>query len=119
MQKRSEECECSITDEMIWAGPAVQLCHHSTTAAADDVREKLLNLMQEFAQNIKPEDMFDKTITELANRYRQETAGPLSNLMDQNENIVVNINFMRQLSLNIQMLMCTMILQLRGETEDE
>ena len=119
MQERSESCECSITENMVWAGPAIQLCHHSTAAAAEEVREKLMDMVEEFAQNISPENMFDKTITELANLYRQETAGPLNNLMDRNENIIVNINFMRQLSLNIQILMCTMITQLEQEEEEE
>ena len=118
MQERLETCGCNITDSMTWAGPAIQLCQHSTRAAAEEVREKLLDVTDEFAQAIDPKDMFGKTIAELSNLYRQQATGPLANLMDRDENIIVNINFMRELSINVQILMCTMITQLDQQEEN-
>ena len=61
MISRDPECECEISAEMIWAGPAIQLCHHSTVAEAEKVQEKLMDLMTNFSQNIDANSMFDKT----------------------------------------------------------
>ena len=114
----SDECQCAISPEIAWAGPAIALCHHSTAAEADKVREKLLAMMEEFAQNIDPNTMFNKTIIQLAEDYRRQAAGKMQKLLNQDEHRVININFMRNLSLAAEMIMCTMIIQRNGETED-
>ena len=77
MISRDPECECEISAEMIWAGPAIQLCHHSTVAEAEKVQEKLMDLMTNFSQNIDANSMFDKTIIQLATEYREQAAGRL------------------------------------------
>ena len=72
---RDTECECEIGPLMAWAGPAIALCHHSSVEEANQVREKLLDLIGSFTQSIDPNDMFKKTIIDLASDYRQEVAG--------------------------------------------
>ncbi len=109
------ECECAITPEMAWAGPALALCHHSPAALATETREKLLDMMGDFSQNIDPNAMFKKTIIELAGDYRRQVAGKMERMLSQDEHLVININFMRSLSLAAEMLMCTMIIQRNGE----
>ena len=114
MTTRHPECQCEISQEMIWAGPAIQLCHHSSAAEAEEIREKIMDLMANFAQNIDPSTMFDKTIIQLAEEYRRQAAGKLARLMDEDEHHIININFMRNLSLAAQMLTCTMIIDRNG-----
>ena len=108
-------CECAITNEMIWAGPCVSLCHHSTAQEAGEAREKLLDVLGTFAQDIDPREMFDKSIVQMAEDYRKEVAGKLDRFLSRDEYIVININFMRNLSLAAQMIMCTMIID-RNQT---
>ena len=110
MTTRDPECECEISAEMIWAGPAIQLCHHSTAAEAEKVQEKLMDLMTNFSQNIDANSMFDKTIIQLATEYREQAAGRLKQMLSEDEHHIININFMRNLSLAAQMIGCTMII---------
>ena len=111
MEARSAECQCNITPNMVWAGPAIQLCHHSPAAEASEVREKIMDLMGDFSQNIDPEAMFNKTVIQLAEEYRRQAAGNLHRLLNEDEHMVININFMRNLSLAAEMIMCSMIIQ--------
>ena len=111
-------CQCAISPEMTWAGPAIALCHHSTAAEANKIREKLMAMMEDFAHNIDPNAMFEKTIIQLAEDYRRQAAGKNENLLNQDEHRVININFMRNLSLAAEMIMCTMIIQRNDETAD-
>ena len=111
-------CQCAISPEMAWAGPAIALCHHSTAAEANEIREKLIAMMEDFAHNIDPNAMFDKTIIQLAEDYRRQAAGKNERLLNQDEHRVININFMRNLSLAAEMIMCTMIIQRNDETAD-
>ena len=110
MTTRDPECQCEISPEMVWAGPAIQLCHHSTAAEAEQIQEKLMDLMTNFAQNIDANSMFDKTIIQLAEDYRKQAAGKLRRLLSEDEHHIININFMRNLSLAAQMIGCTMII---------
>ena len=110
MTTRDPECQCEISPEMVWAGPAIQLCHHSTAAEAEQIQEKLMDLMTNFSQNIDANSMFDKTIIQLAEDYRQQAAGKLRRLLSEDEHHIININFMRNLSLAAQMIGCTMII---------
>jgi hypothetical protein len=110
MTTRDPGCQCEISPEMVWAGPAIQLCHHSSMAEAERVREKLIDLMTNFAQNIDPNSMFDKTIIQLAEEYRKQAAGRLRRMLNEDEHHIININFMRNLSLAAQMITCTMII---------
>ena len=118
MEARSPECQCNITPDMVWAGPAIQLCHHSPAATASEVREKLMDLMGDFSQNIDPEAMFKKTIIQLAEDYRRQAAGNLHRLLNEDEHMAININFMRNLSLAAEMIMCSMIIQRNGGLEE-
>ena len=115
---KGPRCQCLITDRMAWAGPAVALCHHSTAAEANDVREKLLDVLGDFTQTIDPNTMFNKTLLQLAEDYRQQVVGKMEMLLNEDEHNIVNINFMRSLSLAIEMIMCTMIVQ-RNQPADE
>ena len=99
MTTRDPECQCEISPEMVWAGPGIQLCHHSTAAEAEQIQEKLMDLMTNFAQNIDANSMFDKTIIQLAEDYRKQAAGKLRRLLSEDEHHIININFMRNLSL--------------------
>ena len=110
MTTRDPECQCEISPEMVWAGPAIQLCHHGAAAEAQKVQEKLMDLMTNFSQNIDPNRMFDKTIIQLAEEYREQAAGRLKRLLSEDEHHIININFMRNLSLAAQMIGCTMII---------
>ena len=118
MEARSPECQCNITPDMVWAGPAIQLCQHSTAAEASGVRERLMDLMGNFSQNIDPEAMFSKTVIQLAEDYRRQAAGNLHRLLNEDEHMVININFMRNLSLAAEMIMCSMIIQRNGGLEE-
>ena len=80
--------------------------------------EKLLAIMEDFPQNIDPKTMSGKTIAKLAEDYRQQAAGNIHRTPDQDEHMVININFMRTLSLTAEMIMCAMIIQ-RNEEKDE
>ena len=111
-------CECPTGPETAWAGPAIALCHHSTAAEAAGVMEKLLAIMEDFPQNIDPKTMSGKTIARLAEDYRQQAAGNIHRKPDRDEHMVININFMRTLSLTAEMIMCAMIIQ-RNEEKDE
>ena len=113
ISERDPGCQCDITPEMIWAGPGIQLCQHSSAAAAQMVQEKLMDLMGYFAQNIDPSQMFDKTIIQLAEDYRQQAAGRFNRLLNEEEINIINIQFMRNLSLAAQMIGCTMIIRRR------
>ena len=113
ISERDPGCQCDITPEMIWAGPGIQLCQHSSAAAAQMVQEKLMDLMGYFAQNIDPSQMFDKTIIQLAEEYRQQAAGRFNRLLNEEEINIINIQFMRNLSLAAQMIGCTMIIRRR------
>ena len=113
ISERDPGCQCDITPEMIWAGPGIQLCQHSSAAAAQMVQEKLMDLMGYFAQNIDPSQMFDKTIIQLAEDYRQQAAGRFNRLLNEEEINIINIQFMRNLSLATQMIGCTMIIRRR------
>ena len=113
VSERDPGCQCDITPEMIWAGPGIQLCQHSSAAAAQMVQEKLMDLMGYFAQNIDPSKMFDKTIIQLAEDYRQQAAGRFNRLLNEEEINIINIQFMRNLSLAAQMIGCTMIIRRR------
>ena len=110
MTTRDPECQCEISPEMVWAGPAIQLCHHSTSAEAEKVQEKLMDLMTNFSQKIDANSMFDKTIIQLATEYREQAAGRLKQMLSEDEHHIININFMRNLSLAAQMIGCTMII---------
>ena len=110
MTTRDPECQCEISPEMIWAGPAIQLCHHSTVAEAEKIQEKLMDLMTNFSQNIDANSMFNKTIIQLAAEYREQAAGRLKQMLSEDEHHIININFMRNLSLAAQMISCTMII---------
>ena len=118
MNARSPECQCNITPDMVWAGPAIQLCHHSPAATASGVRERLMDLMGDFSQNIDPEAMFNKTVIQLAEDYRRQVAGNLHRLLNEDEHMAININFMRNLSLAAEMIMCSMIIQRNGGLEE-
>ena len=111
MTPRAPECDCSITNEMVWAGPVIQLCHHSSAAEAEEAQEKLMDIMGVFAQRISPQEMFSKTIMELAEDYRKEAAEEMEHFLNREEAAIININFMRNLSLSAQMLLCSMIMQ--------
>ena len=120
MTTRDPECQCEISPEMVWAGPAIQLCHHSTAAEAEKVQEKLMDLMTNFSQNIDANSMFDKTIIQLAKEYREQAAGRLKQMLSEDEHHIININFMRNLSLAAQMIGCTMIIaRNQGKTPPE
>ena len=110
MTTRDPECQCEISPEMVWAGPAIQLCHHSTAAEAEKIQEKLMDLMTNFSQKIDANSMFDKTIIQLATEYREQAAGRLKQMLSEDEHHIININFMRNLSLAAQMIGCTMII---------
>lgn len=114
MTPRDPRCECSITNEMIWAGPVIQLCHHNSREDAEEAREKLLDILAVFTQGINPQDMFNKTIIELAEDYRKMAADKLDRFLTQEETTNININFMRNLSLTAQMIMCSMIIDREG-----
>ena len=114
MSPRGTECECSITNEMVWAGPVIQLCHHSSKEEAEEAREKLLDILAVFSQSINPQEMFNKTIIEMAEDYRKTAADKLERFLTPEETAVININFMRNLSLTGQMIMCSMIIQKDG-----
>ena len=111
MSPRGPECECAITNEMVWAGPVIQLCHHSSREQAEEAIEKILDILGIFTQQITPEQMSTRTIAEMAEEYRKDAAGRLEHLLTQDETAIININFMRNLSLAAQMLLCSMIMQ--------
>ena len=119
MTTRDPECQCQIGPDMVWAGPAIQLCPHSSAAEAEEIRGRLMDLLQNFAQNIDPNRMFDKTIIQLAEDYRKQAAGRLKGLMNEDEHHIVTINFMRNLSLAAQMLTCTMIINRKGGSGEQ
>ena len=121
MTSRNPECQCEISPEMVWAGPAIQLCHHSSPQEALEVQEKLMDLMTNFAQNIDANSMVDKTILQLAEDYRKQAAGRLRRLLTPEEHTIININFLRNLSLAAQTISCTMIIdkQRRGAEDDQ
>ena len=111
MTTRQEECECSITEEMAWAGPCIRLCHHTPTEEAIQVRDRLMDILGGFAQQIDPREMFERTIVQMAEEYRKEAAGRLEKHLTREEQAVINVNFLRNLSLSAQMIMCTMIIE--------
>ena len=119
MTARNPECQCEISPDMVWAGPAIQLCHHSSPQEALEVQERLMDLMTNFAQNIDANSMVDKTILELAEEYRRQATGRLRRLLTPEEQTIININFLRNLSLAAQTISCTMIIdkQRRGMEE--
>ena len=77
-----------------------------------------MDLMGDFSQNIDPEAMFNKTVIQLAEDYRRQAAGSLHRLLNEDEHMVININFMRNLSLAAEMIMCSMIIQ-RNQGADQ
>ena len=119
MTPRGNGCECAITNEMVWAGPVIQLCHHSYPEQAKDAVEKLLDILGAFTQQVNPQEMFDKTILQMAEDYRKEAAGRLERFLTKEETAIININFMRNLSLATQMIMCTMIAQNDPSSEED
>ena len=121
MTSRNPECQCEISPDMVWAGPAIQLCHHSSPQEALQVQERLMDLMTNFAQNIDANTMVEKTIIELAEEYRKQAAGRLRRLLTPEEHTIININFLRNLSLAAQTISCTMIIdkQRRGTENDQ
>ncbi len=108
-------CECTINDDMAWAGPGIRLCHHSSTREAEEVQERIAGLLATFAQNLDHGTMLDKTLKEMAEEYRREASGMNPNLLNRDERLIININFLRNLSLAAQMFMCAMIIERNGE----
>ena len=113
-------CECPTGPGTAWAGPAIALCHHSTAAEAASVREKAPRhhgrLPPEHHGRPSPRT---STRTPCPARpspdWPRITGGrpretPTGRRTGTNTS-VININFMRSLSLAAEMIMCTMIIQ--------
>ena len=103
------ECQCHIPDHMAWAGPAAQLCHHSSVESAQEVQSNLIQILDEFAHSIPADDLLSKTVTQLAEDYKRNVVLNDYRFMNQNEHGVLMISFLRNLSIAVQTLMVTMI----------
>ena len=111
-----EKCQCIIPDETSWAGPALQMCHHSSPEKAAELQEKLLELMQNFTHQIPPAML----ITTAPNLLLEEYAMNLMtkndyNLLNEQEHGAVRVAFLRQMGIAIQLLLVSIIVDLNEE----
>ena len=108
-QTKTQECQCSLPAEMSWAGPAAQLCPHSALEPALEVQANLIKLLDDFMQEIPIEDLLNKPLLELGEKYMRDVLGSDFNLMNQREHNVLMIAFLRHVGIAIMTLMSSMV----------
>ena len=119
-QTKTEECECSLPKEMSWAGPAAQLCPHSALEPALEVQENLIKLLDDFMQEIPVDDLINKPLIELSEKYMRDVLGTDFNLMNQREHNVLMIAFLRHVGIAVMTLMSSMVVNRnRNEVKEE
>lgn len=112
-----QDCLCDLPQEMIDAGLAATLCHHSTTENITDTQNKLFVLLANFSHQIPAEHMFMHPLHEVAQTYMQEILGMDYNLINAYEHNVLMISFLRHISIGAQTLMTTMMLGINEQNQ--
>ena len=105
----TQECQCSLPPEISWAGPAAQLCPHSELAPALEIQSNLIKLLDDFMQEIPVEDLLNKPLLELAEKYMRDVLGGDFNLMNEREHNVLMIGFLRHVGIAVMTLMSSMV----------
>ena len=108
-QTTTQECECNLPREMSWAGPAAQLCPHSALDPALEIQANLAKLLDDFMQEIPVEDLLNKPLLELGEKYMKDVLGNDFNLMNQREHNVLMIAFLRHVGIAVMTLLASMV----------
>ena len=111
-----EKCQCIIPEETSWAGPALQLCHHSPPERAAEIQEKLLELMQNFIHQIPAEMLITTPMNILLEEYAMNLMTKNDyQLLKEQEHGAIRVAFLRQMGIAIQLLLTSIIVDLNEE----
>ena len=109
------ECQCAMPPEMGVAGEALQLCHHSNVEGAKRVHDTICSIIDDLTHSIPAQDMFSKSMQDLAYQYMRTVVGHDVQLMNEREHDILMIAFLRYMSLGFQATMTALVVSINEQ----
>ena len=99
------DCQCRLPEQMSSAGRAAQLCHHSPPGEAEEVKTRLLALLEEFTDQIPANDLLEKPLSRLFQEYvNRVSQGNQVALSTAEDHAIARIAFLRYIGIAVHIL---------------
>ena len=113
------DCQCAMPTEMTAAGEALQLCHHSNVEGARRIHTTICDIIDDLTHTIPAQDMFSKSVQDLAYQYMRTVIGHDINLMNEREHDILMVSFLRYMALGFQATMSALVVSIREQENQD